>query len=297
LEITPNQCEQLKKSVAMFSNPHHPLVSSMSKSAKMKTSGKGQLAASARRLLTSIGTLPSFAQKITTLNFEIPTPENDSPQAQFIAKSTADINMTLAMFHAGISRSGLLVIEAGVNLDTHDPASAKALPTNLIPIIAVIDTLFQKLSSTPSSGGRSMLDDTTVLIASEFSRTMRQKNVEFAQSGTDHNGLRNTLLVGGRGIRGGLILGASDYCLPDEVLSPAHVALDPEIVRVMGRPFDFSTFTQRFDNNQGVYDPYAYLTPHNVSNTIQDILGLDTKYRFAFGRETAAAKSLDVLKA
>ena len=65
--------------------------------------------------------------------------------------------------------------------------------------------------------------------------------------GTDHNPLANTVLIGGAGIKSGLVIGASDFRTATESLSGAHLQLDRDRVKVMGRPFDFTTGRARTD--------------------------------------------------
>ncbi len=55
-----------------------------------------------------------------------------------------------------------------------------------------------------------MFDVTTVMVASEFGRTMRGAGLPIDQTGTNHNQFSNSILIGGKGIRAGMVLGASD---------------------------------------------------------------------------------------
>ena len=85
------------------------------------------------------------------------------------------------------------------------------------------------------------MDVTTFLVSAEFGRTMRQNYVPFANTGTDHNPASNMFLIGGKGIRGGMVIGESDFRASDETLSKAHLTIDPVKEKLVGRPFDFST--------------------------------------------------------
>jgi uncharacterized protein (DUF1501 family) len=100
------------------------------------------------------------------------------------------------------------LVEAGVrcvtidhsNYDTHDGNFA-TLKTSLLPMFDPgISTLFRDLSD------RGLLDSTLVVVTGEFGRTPRiNKN-----AGRDHWGPAFTVLLGGGGIKGGRVVGASD---------------------------------------------------------------------------------------
>jgi uncharacterized protein (DUF1501 family) len=99
------------------------------------------------------------------------------------------------------------LVEAGVrcvtidhsNWDTHD-ANFKTLKNTLLPQLdPAISTLFRDLKE------RGMLETTMVLISGEFGRTPRiNKN-----AGRDHWGPSFTVMLGGGGIKGGRVIGAS----------------------------------------------------------------------------------------
>ena len=100
------------------------------------------------------------------------------------------------------------LVEAGVrcvsidhsNWDTHDNNFA-TLKRDLLPALdGAVSTLFRDLSE------RGMLERTLVLITGEFGRTPRiNKN-----AGRDHWGPAFTVAIGGGGIHGGRVVGASD---------------------------------------------------------------------------------------
>jgi hypothetical protein len=114
---------------------------------------------------------------------------------------------------------------------------------------------------------------TTVLVASEFSRTLRQEGPALEDSGTDHNPLSNSVLLGGKGITPGLILGQSDFQTSSEALSPAHLALDPTKIKCMGRPFDCQTgATLNIEALE--FESNLYLTMHSVVNTVFSVFSV-----------------------
>jgi hypothetical protein len=100
------------------------------------------------------------------------------------------------------------LVEAGVrcvtidhsNYDTHD-ANFATLKKSLLPMFDPgISTLFRDLSD------RGLLDSTLVVVTGEFGRTPRiNKN-----AGRDHWGPSFTVLLGGGGLKGGRVVGASD---------------------------------------------------------------------------------------
>lgn len=114
------------------------------------------------------------------------------------------------------------LVEAGVrcvtiehsNWDTHD-GNFKTLQRDLLPQMdPAIATLFRDLSD------RGMLEKTLVLVTGEFGRTPRiNKN-----AGRDHWGPSFTVMLGGGGVKGGRVIGASD----DRAERPADQPHGPE---------------------------------------------------------------------
>ena len=141
-----------------------------------------------------------------------------------------------------------------------------------------------------------MLDVTTVMVASEFGRTMRSPDAAIDDTGTNHNQFSNSILVGGKGIRGGLVIGASD--LRDEVEEPsaAHLQLDPMQEKTMGLPFDFGTMAPRSDLPSG-FDIKDYLTIGSVVNTIYSLFGVPKEHHRVLRRELPTAPVLHGLLA
>ena len=82
-----------------------------------------------------------------------------------------------------------------------------------------------------------MFDVTTVMVASEFGRTLRAPDAPIDNTGTNHNQFSNSILLGGKGIRGGMVIGASDLRRRDRRRSrKAHLALDPHAREDDGLP-------------------------------------------------------------
>src|SRR5262249_9208528 len=91
--------------------------------------------------------------------------------------------------------------------DVHATEQAKTQPKMFASAIGKIVTLLKGLVEAPFDNRRSMLDVTTVMVASEFGRTMRSDGT-VDDTGTNHNQFSNSILLGGKGIRSGLVIGA-----------------------------------------------------------------------------------------
>lgn len=114
------------------------------------------------------------------------------------------------------------LVEAGVrcvtidhtNWDTHY-AQFPVLKNDLLPQLdGALPALFRDL------GDRGMLETTLVLVTGEFGRTPRINN----RAGRDHWSSVSTLIVGGGGIQGGRVIGASDA----QAEKPAADPVTPE---------------------------------------------------------------------
>lgn len=109
-----------------------------------------------------------------------------------------------AAFYSDLSRSGFIEMDEE-NLDTHSdhPEKHKAsLIKHFTSITAVFDTLAKV--EDPTQKGVSILDQTTIMIVTEFTRTPALN----ASKGKDHNPQSNSVIVMGPGINPG-VYGAS----------------------------------------------------------------------------------------
>lgn len=180
-------------------------------------------------------------------------------------------------FKLGIARGAMFSITPGgldLIFDTHASTQAVAQGPNYVELSTRLARVFRFLSDTPYDGTRSLLDVTTVIYGAEFGRTMRQSFAPINNTGTDHNPLSNSLIVGGAGIKGGLVVGASDFQTATEQLSPVHLMADPESVKTMAKPFDFTTQMPRTDLPQE-FKPSDYLQIGSVINTIYSLFGVE----------------------
>ncbi|MBX9769097.1 MAG: DUF1501 domain-containing protein [Bdellovibrionales bacterium] len=188
----------------------------------------------------------------------------------------AFVETLLAFYKKGITGSGVIDIVGTIQIDTHDTGSAKAQPASYRQIADRIRTVIQKLRTTPYDSQRSFYDVTTFMVASEFSRTRRQKDRVIADTGTDHNNISNSILLGGKSIKGGMVLGASDFATLNETVSGAHKTLDPDFLKVMGRPFDFTQMRPRADL-PGQFLATDYITTGSVANTIYELFQVEKR--------------------
>ena len=87
------------------------------------------------------------------------------------------------------------------------PIRPRSQPKLFADAIGRIAALLKGLNDTPFDAKRSMFDVTTVMVASEFGRTMRALDMPIDQTGTNHNQFSNSILIGGKGIRAGMVIG------------------------------------------------------------------------------------------
>jgi len=248
------------------------------------SAGPGRLSAAAALMRAGLDKSPRVHQQLAQLT---PPSNQQSPELQALALITQ-------CFRLSISRSA--IYSPSEFFDVHATEQAKAQPRLFASAIGKIATLLKGLSETPYDDRRSMLDVTTVMVASEFSRTLRSPDAPVDATGTNHNQFANSILIGGKGIRGGLVVGASD--LRDEVEEPsaAHLQLDPMQEKSMGLPFDFSTLAPRKDL-PAAFDIKDYLTIGSVVNTIYALFGVPKEHYRVLRRELPTAPTLSGLLA
>ncbi|MCX6129311.1 MAG: DUF1501 domain-containing protein [Proteobacteria bacterium] len=192
--------------------------------------------------------------------------------------------VAIAYFKAGLSKACLLTSSLGIyNFDTHSPEDAKKSEETFTSTLTDLAGVLQLLESTAfdSSKGLSMLDVTTVMISSEFSRTRGQAGKSAEQAGTDHNPLANMVLLLGKGIRGDSVIGSSDLdqLVDGRSFSPvsgAHHQVDEALMKKMGRPFDFSTQTHSLEL-PAQYAADDYMTAASVMNTVLAAFGVNSE--------------------
>ena len=207
-----------------------------------------------------------------------------------IPPGTSDLDAQLMTirnaFLSGITPAAMLVTEQFY--DTHSKDAAKDHPKLAQNDAKTIARIFEFLKTQPFDATRTMADVTTVVVTTEFSRTMRQPGNPITATGTDHNPLNNFALLFGKGVRGGQVIGATDREDEKAKISDAHRSLDSQDLRIMGRPFDFSREMPRTDLPT-VFKTSDYLQAGSVVNTIYEIFGVD---RARYRKENATTGAL-----
>lgn len=225
--------------------------------------GNGRFSSGSKSLAKAFGESTDLSNRLQTMN--VPSAEG--------SEALKTMGLVGEAFKAGITRSAVLVLSTNPGLDTHAADRAKQQPKMYAEIVSNISEILTYLKQTPYKGGKSLLDVTTVMVSSEFGRTMRQKDRAIDDTGTDHNPLHNSMLLAGKGIRGGLVIGQTDKQTVDETVSDAHKTLDPDDLKIMGRPFDFAGNVARTDKPK-VYQAGDYLGVGSVINTLYTLFGV-----------------------
>jgi hypothetical protein len=250
-------------------DPASPLERFITSRMTANAGGPGRFSKAAGLMAAAEAKAPALGERLRSL--QVNAPSNDA--------LADDLQTVTQLFKADITRGAVITIRpVGGNLvDTHTPEQAAQSATLIGSVATQVAAVFDALQRTPYDDHRSMLDMTTVVCASEFTRTMRQRDLAIDATGTDHNSLSNMVLIGGKGIKGGLVVGESDSRTADEEISPAHRAFDPDHLKVMGRPFDAATL-QASRALPEVYHAGDYLSFAMVANTVYQLFGVDRRH-------------------
>lgn len=246
----------------------HPLFQYLVSRFEAAQTGGGYFGQGSGAFAMSLKSGPAAAKRIQDIHDD---PNTKDPDERFL-------KMACEIFKSGTSHSCLYTptLAATVVVDTHDPAANKATKASAAVVASKIELAFKVLSETPYDDSRSMFDMTTVMFSTEFGRTMRQIGHAIDNTGTDHNQFCNSVLLAGRGIKPGLIVGASDFTTSTETLSRAHTQVDESRIRVIGRPFDFENGVPRADLPSD-FKISDYLTFSSVANTLMKLYGVSDK--------------------
>ena len=215
-----------------------------------------------KQMLAGFDQTASLKKKLLAIN-----PPSSQPSIRKPNLSSSWVKL----FQNRVARTALWVYQ-GV-YDTHGFDQATAQPKLFSKTVGQLARIFKALKETPYDPKRSLLDVTTVMVATEFNRTLRQTNQPFNKTGTDHNPLGNSILIGGAGVKGGQVFGATDYVAAGETLSPVHLQFDRTSVQLLGRPFDFQTMKSRTDL-PSTYAVTDYLNVASVINTVYSLFGV-----------------------
>lgn len=230
----------------------------------------GQWSQGSKNLWTQMQSAQSFAEQLSFLDT---ASLSSDPSLSFL--SLFGKMAQKKMMRVGIENTILFSENPNLNFfyDTHSINSTADHLSLYTRTHEKIAKTLQFFKSTAYDNQRSLLDVTTVMIASEFGRTMRQEFVPFDECGTDHNILSNSFLFAGKGIKTGQVIGATDFQKPQERLSKAHLQLDNKRLCMMARPFDFSTERpltikpEQFEQDQ-------YLNCGSIINTLFEIFSM-----------------------
>ena len=245
--------------------------------------GRGRFVSGAARMEQALAVAGDMHSRLATIQ---PADPN------LLAEDKA-VSLLAQCFRLGIARSGVYLVPEF--FDTHAPDEAARQPKLFASAIDRIVSFFDSLIETPYDDKRSMLDVTTIMVASEFSRTMRSPEHPIAATGTNHNQHCNTILLGGKGVKPGLVIGASDLADEKAVASPAHLAIDPQLERAIGLPFDFKTLRPRSDA-PAAFDVRDHLTISSVINTIYSMFDVPEERWRIIARNLPAAPLLAGLR-
>ncbi|MCO5142592.1 MAG: DUF1501 domain-containing protein [Oligoflexia bacterium] len=250
---------------------------------QVNAEGRGKFSEASR--LLELGHKKEFELKSKIMNLSVPDGARNEDEAF--------IRHCAQIFRQKIARSAVVNING--LFDTHAGILAKEQPTLYQKTSIRLEHILQALIDTPYDDQRSLMDVTTFMITSEFSRTMRQPGFSMEETGTDHNPLNNSVLVGGKKIKAGQVIGASDFASTNEVLSLAHKKFDEGFLKVMGRPFDFSTMKPRKDLPQE-FHAKDYLSINSIVNTIYSLFDVQNDHYRLIARNEPIAPVLTSLR-
>ncbi len=229
--------------------------------------GPGRFSQGAGKMIGGLDNSPLLHERL--LKVQLPA-ESETPVRKYAF-------LLSELFKAQVAPGALWILPQ--TYDVHAAQQARGQPKLFGDTCAYIAEIFKALNETQFDSKRSMLDVTTVMVTSEFGRTMRQPGSAIDNTGTDHNQFCNSIMLGGKGIKGGLVVGASDFETLNAPISGAHKAKDPELVRLMPKPFDFASETPRTDL-PAQFNVDDYLSIGSVVNTIYSMYGIPAaKYR------------------
>ena len=251
--------------------------------------GQGLFSLGAKRMRSGLSSSSSLAKRLSQVKFPDDAQWTDTQKA---------VHLSMQYFRNGITRCGLISI-SNLALDAHDQGTAANQPKTLATVVDSIAAVFNALKNTMYDEEKklSFLDVTTVMVLSEFTRTNYQSQKKMTETGTDHNPLGNQILLGGAGIKCGMVVGATDLDVLNDKgeftgVTGAHKGLDGSLMKRMGKPFDFTTLAPMTGANPATFNVDQYLCYTNIANTLMSSFGVDSSHYWANARNGAAAKTL-----
>lgn len=242
-----------------------------------------------------------FDQAVQLLDHSLSEQENIYNQFSRIPEASSEISEiknflrpSLKLLQEGSTNSLAIIISNPDSLivDSHSYNDTQNIHKLMSAVVSRLVDIFSTLKETPFNDSKSFMDVTTFIIGTEFGRTNKQLATDISKSGTDHNAFNNLCLIGGKGIRKNILLGASDLHSSQEILSAAHTTFDPHKLKIFGKPFDF-TAQKTLDILPATYNPSSYITSSSVINTLYKSFGVHEKYFWKNGRDLKYAETLD----
>lgn len=172
--------------------------------------------------------------------------------------------LAMAGFQAGLARTATLSLRPfqGQGLDTHSGHETNHLNA-LKGLMADIGIILKAFQQTPfGTSGESFYDRTTFYVTSDFARTPALNT----SGGKDHNPMTNSVILIGKGIRGGQTVGGSRLITRDEspIGSSYHIA---------------SGFDYRTQKVVAVRDSStSVILPENVIATVERLFGISKSW-------------------
>jgi len=222
--------------------------------------GSGHYFDAVRRVIASNGSTKQFIQHLLSFG---------------PVESLNNNHVLAASFMANVSSCAQLDLTS-INLDTHANHAGTHLAQQKI-VWEQVGVLFKLFKQTPyGSNGESLFDRTTFMVVSDFARTPALN----AAGGKDHNPMTNSVLLAGRGVKGGLVVGASKLVKAAE--SPTGASYH------IGYPIDYATGEVQFSRTP----QSEMIFPENVAETVAAIMDVD---RAIFRSLPVGTKTLNAL--
>lgn len=249
--------------------------------------GLGRFAKGSSDMAEAFSQMPELASALAKVDTSAANKEGLTDEEKFL-------HLAAGIFRSGVAKTAILVLSTDQAVDTHDEGGAKASPALAQAVVGKLDKIFKAMGDIEFGPGQSLWDVTTLMFGSEFGRTMRQSGKPIDNTGTDHNPLNNSFLIGGKGVKSNLVIGASDFKTADEELSGAHLSKDKESMKTVGRPFDFQTQSSREDK-PAEFKADDYLNVASVVNTIYHLYGVSSEHYRSLSRNGSSAPILTAL--
>ncbi|MGE3684512.1 MAG: DUF1501 domain-containing protein [Bdellovibrionales bacterium] len=175
-----------------------------------------------------------------------------------------------AGFQTGLLNSAVISLEEG-RLDTHSD-HAEEHPRALSAQFEEVATMVRFLKNTQYRDTPfSLYDVTTFIHLTEFSRSAAREG----RSGTDHNPWNNSCLIGGCGIQGGQVAGASTIIAPSRTVNRTSLLHALPFNHDTGQNLRYEDFAKYIAGEiPGTVD---YIFPKDVYQTLVKAMGLNAQ--------------------